>query len=301
MRATILTGTAVAALLLGACDGNRTETMRRLAEVEAISAQKDSLLKEVTSTAAFIADLSREVNKVRGLKTIRATSGTDLEDNLTPAARRAQVLDQVRQITERVAVAENRLAESRKRVAALTGENADKNARLAAFDSTLASFKEMIDHQRDEITSLTTQVNALSTENASLKATNASLVSANSSVTTERDALQTDRNTVYYVIGTKRDLLDRKLIEVRGGFLGLGRTPVPARTLDKSAFSSIDMTRTSEIALPDPKKSYQVITRQDLAALEDAPDPANRVTGSLRIRDASQFWANSKFLILVEQ
>lgn len=158
-----------------------------------------------------------------------------------------------------------------------------------------------MDHQRDEIASLTTQVNSLTNENTSLKASNAVLVSQNTTVTGERDSLQTDRNTVYYVIGNKHDLLDRKLIEVRGGFLGLGRTPVPARALDKGAFSSIDMTRVNEIPLPDPKKTYQIITRQDLAALDVAADKANRVTGSLRIRDANQFWANSKYLILVEQ
>lgn len=302
MRAYMLAGSLAAAVVLGGCEGNRTDTMRRLAEVEAISAQKDSLLREVTSTAAFIADLGREINKVRGLRPVRATQGVaELEDDLTPAARRADVLDRVRRITERLMVAENRLAESRKRVAALTGDNAERSARLAAFDSTLGSFKEIMAHQKDEIASLTAQVNSLTAENASLKASNVALAAEKSVVASERDALQSDRNTVYYVVGKKRDLLDRRLIEVRGGFLGLGTTPVPARALDTAAFSPLDMRRVNEIPLPDPKKSYQIITRQNLAALEDAPDKSNRVSGALRIRDSGQFWANSKFLILVEQ
>lgn len=55
------------------------------------------------------------------------------------------------------------------------------------------------------------------------------------------------------------------------------------------------------IALPRPGHRYRVITSQNLAALDTPSDKKGRLEGTLKIRDAQQFWAKSKFLILVEQ
>jgi chromosome segregation ATPase len=300
MRKLILIAAAAASI---ACEGSRTETMKTLAEMQEISAQKDSLLKEVTATTAFVAELGRQVASVRNLKSGRNASGgpSDLEDAASPDQRRAHLLDQVREISERVNMAENRLAESRKRVAQLTGENTEKSKRLAEFDSTIASFREIMESQKAQLASFTEQVNALTAENTQLKESNVQLTSEKTVVTSQRDSLQTDRNTVYYVVATKKSLMERHLIEGEGGFLGLGKTPVPVRELDKSQFVPIDRTQVHEIPLPRPDKSYKVITRQDLAALEVQPDPKGRFTGSIKIKDPEAFWTASKYLIVIEQ
>ena len=300
MRRSII---AMLVLAGAACDGSRTDTMRSLAEVQEISAQKDSLLKDVTATTTFLTELSREVNAVRDLKTGRPVRGvaSDLEDNLSPADRRARVLAQVKEITERVQQAENRLASSRRRVTELTGSDAAKSARLAAFDSTIASFRTIIDNQKAEISSLYDQVRALTDENERLKTDNARLASSTTQLTTERDSLTSENNTVYYVVDTRKALLARHVIEQTGGFLGLGATQVPSRELEKASFVPIDKTQVTEIPLPKADKQYRVVTRQDLAALEPGTDERGRVSGRLRIRDPKAFWAASRYLILVEQ
>lgn len=292
----------IAALSVAACDGSRASTMKTLAEVQAISAQKDSLLKDVTATTAFIAEVSRQINTVRNLKTgTNAANGTDLEDNLTPDQRRTRVLESVREITERLAMAENRLAQSRRRVTELTGSDAEKSARLAAFDSTVASFKDIMENQRSQMASLTEQVNALTTENTQLKTDVVQLASEKTTLTAEKDTLTSYKNTVYYIVADQKSLMERHVIEKSGGFLGFGKTPVAARMLNAADFVPIDKTKVNEIPLPNPEKAYRVITRQDLAALETPPGKGGRITGALRIRDAESFWAASKYLILVQQ
>jgi len=300
MRRRLLIAVALGGL---ACGGSRPETMRSLAEMQEISAQKDSLLKDVTATSAFLAEVGRELGRARDLKSGRPVAGhaTDLEDASTPAQRRARIVAQVQELVDRVNTAEARLATSRRRVAELTGSDAAKSARLAAFDSTIASFRALIESQRSEIVSLGEQVRALTDENTALTNDNARLVSAASALTSARDSMTTESNTVYYVVDSRRALIDHHVIEQTGGFLGLGKTQVPARELDRSAFVPIDKTQVTEIPLPDASKSYRVITRQDLAALETAPDGQGRVSGSLRIKDPRAFWAASRYLIVVEQ
>jgi hypothetical protein len=291
-----------ATVAVGACNGSRADTMKQLAEMQQISAQKDSLLKDVTATSAFLADLTKQVGTVRNLKAGKgAARATDLEDNLTPDQRRARLLDQVQEITQRLNLAENRLAVSRKRVTELTGTDAEKSKRLAEFDSTIASFRQIMDNQKTQIASLSEQVESLTAENTQLKADNVQLVSQRTSLTTQRDSLTTAQNTVYYVVAPQDKLVQQHVLEKVGGFLGFGKTPVAARDLDRNQFASIDKTQTLEIPLPDPNKEYRIVTRQDVAALETAPDGHGRFKGSLRIRDPEAFWAASKYLIVVEQ
>lgn len=291
-----------AIVAVGACNGSRAETMKQLAEMQQISAQKDSLLKDVTATSAFIADLSKEVTTVRNLKAGKtANNASDLENNLTPDQQRQRLLDQVREITQRVNLAENRLAVSRRKVTELTGTDAEKSKRLAQFDSTIASFQQIMDNQKTQIASLTEQVESLTAENTQLKADNVQLVSRTTSLTSERDSLTTYKNTVYYVVAPQQKLMDQHVVEKVGGFLGFGKTPVAARELDKNQFVPVDKTQVLEIPLPDPTKEYRIITRQDVAALETPPDDHGRFKGSLKIKDPEAFWAASKYLIVIEQ
>ncbi|MHB1312161.1 MAG: Cbp1 family collagen-binding glycoprotein adhesin [Gemmatimonadaceae bacterium] len=298
MRRIILATTAV---LFMACGPSRTDTMKTLAEEQAISAQKDSLLKEVSQTSSFISDVSLQLGTVRNLKAGRpAARKGDLEESMTPAEHRAQILAQVKEITERLNETDRRLAASRRKVTELTGSDASKSKRLAAFDSAVASFRTIIETQRTQIADLSAQVQALTEENTMLKSDNVRLVSATTQLTTERDSIAAEQNTVYYVAGTRDALAKRHIIENVGGFLGLGKTQVPARVLDPTAFTPIDLRTVSEIALPRPGHAYKVLTRQNLSALATLPDKKGRLSDTIRIREPQSFWAGSKFLILVE-
>jgi regulator of replication initiation timing len=300
MRA--LTLTAATALLLAACGQSRPDTMKSLAEEQSISAQKDSVLLEVSRNATFISDLSQQLGTVRNLKASQ-TSNTkgDLENNLTPSQRREMILAQVREVTERLNASERRLDESRRRVTELTGTDASKSRRLAAFDSVVTSFRSIIASQRDQIAAMTAQIEALSQENTQLKTENVRLASNTATLTVERDSVIAEQNTVYYVAGTADELAAQHVIEKVGGFLGIGRTVVPARVLDPTAFTPIDMRNVRDITLPNQDRKYRVITRQNLTALATPPDSKGRLLHTVSIREPQSFWAGSKFLILVAQ
>ena len=290
------------AFALVACDRSKPELEKTLVQVKQISAEKDSLLKDVMATTQFIAEVNGEIAKVRTRNAGKPTNSKagDMESNLTPAQQRAQLLDKVKGITARLNDAENRLGASRKRVTELTGNNSDLAKQIAAYDSTIAGFKSIIDNQKAEITSLTAQITALNGEVTKLKTDNVQLVSEKTSLTGERDRLTTERNTVYYVVGTKEELLKKHLIEQVGGTLGLGKVQVAMRELNPADFTSIDKTKIAEILLPKPDKAYRIITRQDLAALEPMPEKA-KLMGAVKIKNAEQFWAASKYLIILEQ
>jgi predicted nucleic acid-binding Zn-ribbon protein len=291
------------ALTLIACDRSKPELEKTLAQVQQISAEKDTLLKEVTATSQFIAEINSEIAKVRNANTGKPTNVQpgDVADNSTPSQRRAVVLDKVKELAARLNATEGRLAASRKRVVEMAGNDSSMKVQLAAYDSTIASFRTIMDNQKAEIANLTTQVNSLTSENTQLKTEAVQLVSEKTQLTGEKDQLTTERNTVYYVVGTKEELLKRHIIEQTGGMLGLGKTQVPARELNPSDFTTIDKTKVAEIPFPKANTPYKIVTRQAAAALESTPDEHGRIMGSIKIKDPDTFWAASKYLIVIEQ
>jgi cell division protein FtsB len=294
---------AVAAVALAACDRSKEQLEKTLAQVQQISAEKDSLLKDVMETSQFIADVNSELAKVRSRTAGRPVQGTagEMESNLTPSQQREAIKARVAELTQRLNESESRLTASRNRVRDLTANNAQLATQLAGYDSTIASFKRIIDNQKVEIASLTEQVNALQAENVTLKQEKVVLTAQNDTLATEKAALTTEKNTVYYVIGTEDELFKKGIIAKQGGLFGLGKTAVPGAALNPADFTVVDRTQVMEIAFPKPDKAYKIVSRQDLSALATAPDKSNRIKGGLKITDAEKFWGPSKFLILMEQ
>jgi len=286
MRKTVLMAFA-AVLALSACV-TKDKYEKELEQVKMLSAEKDSLLKDVMATTQFIADVNTEIAKVRDAKAGKPVVGAAGElPSASPAEQRAQMVEKVKALAERVNEAESRLAASRQRVAALTGDA-----------TTLKAFKSIVENQKAEIASLTAQVATLTGENVTLKGEKAQLTTEKETLTQEKAALTTERNTVYYVIGTKDELRKKGIIVKKGGILGIAATDIPATTLNPADFTAVDKTKTSSIELPKADKSYRIVSRQDLTAT--AQPAKGGYKGTIAITNAEQFWAASKFLIVVQ-
>jgi hypothetical protein len=265
-----------------------------LAQSAALSAEKDSLLGEVVATSQFIADVNGELDRVRSGQPVASTTGE--METLSPTQARAQLMTRVTELTERVRSAENRMVQSRRRIAVLTAGNSELTQR---FDSTIAAFQTLIDNQKSEIVALLDQVSALTAQNAQLREANVQLASERAILSADNQSLMAEQNTVYWVAGRRDELLRSGVIELRGGMLGIGRTPVLARSLDAGAFTAIDRTETAELTMPDPAKSYRIISPNDLTGLDAAPADG-RFKGTVKITSPVTFWRPSRFLVLIE-
>lgn len=294
---------AAVAFAVTACDASKKELEKTLAQVQQISSEKDSLLKDVMATSQFIAEVNTELAKVRSRTAGKPVQGQpgEMESNLTPAQQREAIKTRVAELTQRLNDSESRLNASRNRVRDLTANNAALATQLASYDSTIASFKTIIDGQKTEIASLTEQIGALQAENTGLKAEKATLTQEKATLATEKQELIVEKNMVYYVIGTEDELVRKGIVAKQGGMLGLGKTTVPGAALNPADFTAVDRTQLMDIAFPKSDKAYRIVSRQDITALATAPDKSNRIKGGLKITDAPKFWGPSKFLILMEQ
>jgi len=256
----------------------------------ALMAQKDSLLKEVAEQSRVLSDISAELAKVQ-------VEGRQLEVKVESprTAVRDSIFARISYVTERLSAAEQRLQESRRRINRLTHLS---DSLRATLEATIRNYESTIASQKATIQDLTDQIQKLSAENAQL-------ATAKAALTDTVRALEQENNTVYYVVGTKDELLARGIVQEEGGsrvlfvFGKRGKILVPARHLEPSAFTAIDKRQVTEIPLPGDGE-YRIASRQDVGALATPPDKDGRIRGSvLKIAEPEKFWGTSKFLILV--
>ena len=301
------TRTGVAALLvLAACSKGDQVAQRipadssqyfrtQVQEMTVVAAAKDSLVRDLAETTKLLSDINTEIIKVSTKKPVEPVVGAE---GVT-TNERAMVLKRVQDLTARLGANERRLAASQKRLKQLTGESDSLKSTLTELQATIDGLQQTLESQKNTIATLEAdltgtkqQVTALSEEKAVL--------------TDTVSAISTRENTVYYVIGTRKELKDRGIIIEEGGtrfliFTRTGEVLKHAPKLDPSAFTAIDRRTVTEIKLPNAEKEYQLVTNQAISYSNIAPEAKGRVKGSLQITSPERFWGQSRFLILVER
>ena len=260
----------------------------QLAQARAVSAQQDSLMQGFQQTTQLLADMDKELSKVKGLQSHVPLDVKGENSGDTQAAYRASLLGKVQEVT-------SLLNKSRARVAALTEKNKGLGTQVADYQATITNLQSMLEQNKLDLAALNMRVDSLTTANTSLASTNAAIVDT---VTDLRKAA----NTVYYVVGTKDDLKAKGIIVEEGSkFLFFGhKALVPARKLDASEFTAINKWDDTPIALHITDKPYKVVSRQDPSLIEQAQGADGKPTGDLHISQPAEFWGPSKYLIIVE-
>jgi septal ring factor EnvC (AmiA/AmiB activator) len=293
-RVATLAGTVMlAAFVAAGCESPQTK--ERLAQMAAVSAEKDSLLQIMSENTRLMSEISTELAKVKDIKKPTMQVGTAESPLATSMTYRDSLKSKIHDVVERVNAAEERLAASQRRIRTLSRLSDSLRPQLEMAQQAITDLQATLENQRTSIATLEDQVRGLTEEKTVLTAQNVALGDT-------VKQLDTERNTVYYVIGTKDELKEKGILTEEGSkFLIFGgKALVPARTLDPSVFTAVDRREVAEVPLPDPEREYKIVSRQNLEFLGEQPEKGGKVKGALHITEPERFWAPSRFLIIVE-
>jgi hypothetical protein len=260
----------------------------KIAQAKSVSAQQDSLLQGFQQTTQLLADIDKELSNVKGLKSHVPLDTKGENPNDPQASYRASLVGKVQEVT-------SLLRQSRARVAALSEKNTALSGQIATYEQTIASLQQMMEQNRADLALLHIQVDSLTTVATTLNTEKAA-------VTDTMLVLRKQENTVFYVVGTKDELMKKGIITEEGSkFLFFGsKTMVPVRKLDKTLFTPINKWDDVPIALHITDKPYKVVSRQDPQLIEAGKDSTGKFNGELHVTQPAEFWSTSKFLIIVE-
>ena len=258
------------------------------------SADRDRALTEVVEASKFADAVDAELRQVRGLSSKVAVTRSDESGKAEASAARNDLLDRLKQLRQRLGA---RQAQVRALLDSLTAMRADSSAAAAL----LADLSTRLQARDREIAEVQAQLQQLRAENAQLATDKAVL-------TDTVKAMDTRENRVFYVVGTRRQLLADGVVAEEGGSRGLlivklGKALVPARTLDEGKFTRADRREVLTIPLPRADRPYRFVSRHDvgLITVEKLEKDGSFRGASIRITDPAKFWAPSRYLIIAEK
>ena len=265
----------------------RSEGLARQLNEIALTAERDSLRQEVAANGKLLADIQAELATVTPPPARGTVESPSLE---VTSDQRTYTLGQVHQITARLKAAASNLAASERRARRLSQAVDSLHQGYDEARATIVTLVAAVDSQRTTIEGLNTRVE--------------DLVVRTEILTDSVYRLTDAQNTAFYVIGTRRELVARGVL-VEAGHRSvpfIGRRGVqPARDLPLKEFTSIDRSAVREIPLPDPERTYRIVSGQNLSHLPATSDRADAVRGAITIASPQEFWEPSKYLIVVER
>jgi septal ring factor EnvC (AmiA/AmiB activator) len=234
-----------------------------------LSAQRDSVSQVLDEADDFIDSVDNSISRGKGGGRVRVSHGGEGTLNDQIQARK--------EMLNRVDALVTRARETASQLEQVTAANVLLKAQIAEMKSTIA-------HQVKTIAALQGRLEDFGRQLAAERAV---------------------FNRAYYVIGTEDELIDKGVIEREGGtnilIRRIGRTLVPARQLNTSAFTTIDARDVHVISVPDSTRRYEIVSRQSLDNGKVMERDGTTFRGSLAIPDADKFWGPSRYLILVER
>ena len=256
-----------------------------------LTAQRDSVSRVLGDADTFIGKIDSSISRVKGLPAkSRAARGSEgpLEDQVR---QRKDMLRRVDALVERARETAKEVAALRDREKQLLAENGQLKDSLSMDAQRLAMDAQQIAELTGTIEQQAQQIVALQ----------ARLDDFDKQLASERSASA----RAYYVIGTEDELLKKGVIVKEGGtnllIKRVGRTLVPARQLDKAAFTPIDTREVHALSMPDTTKRYEIVSRQSLDDVKVNNRDGTSFRGSLEIADADKFWSASRYLIIVQR
>ena len=290
--------------MLFACDSKAKQQLVVLANADSLRQDsllnvKNQLLNDMLVSTQFINDINAEIAKARSLP--KAKNATALA---TPAEAaqikedRNDVLSKIRLVVSRLDATDARLAKIRREATSLAQHDTTLMQQITQYEQTIADFRQTVDNQKKEFQAIIDQQNV---QIASLRGQVDTLNTTKAALVDTVGQLTEQKNTGYYIAGTRDELVrDGVLVEEghKQFWLVGNRRVEPARTLDSTAFTRVDIVKDTAIALPDGE--YSIFSRQDAQYTKPFTMKDGKIAGGMYIINPRAFWAPSKFLILMK-
>jgi predicted RNase H-like nuclease (RuvC/YqgF family) len=192
------------------------------------------------------------------------------------------------QVLTRISMLKSAIERTKERITDLDKRLKKNGVKMAGMEKMIASLRKSVAEKEDRIALLSTQVDTLQTQVSGLTVT----VEQKQQEITDK---QREIATVFYAVGTKKELTRSGVVQSKGGVLGLGKTLKPSGTFVETAFTPLDTDQENVIRIPSDKA--QVLSAQPVSSY--VLQPVGKDMVELRILDPKEFRKIKQVVILM--
>jgi len=282
-----------AMLMTMSCNKMKEENARLKAKNDSLLAlgfQKDTTVMEFVKAFNEIQSNLDSIKMKENIISQNTKGGTEVQ-----TSAREQITGDINSIYQL-------LEKNRAQVASLKKQLKGSNAKTADLEKMIANLEKSIAEKDAEIADLKDQLGKLNIKVADLGKQVTNLNENVDNLSAENKAKQqaieektAALNTAYYVIGTTKELKDKKIIDKTGGFIGIGRAKTVTADFDKTNFTKADITTLTE--LPINKKKAVLLSNHPTGSYKfEGAD--KKSVNKLVILNYTDFWSRSKYLVI---
>lgn len=286
MKKVVFICTMAVAAVLTSCGGSDTklkEMQAKLDSLEQINSGNTDNINGYIAEMNTIYDRLDEIKKNQGvISDNSAENEGDLSDD-----KRAKIQESINTIQQL-------MDENKSKIDALNKKLKSSNKQNKQLEELINNLNQQIIEKDKEINSLKDQLAALNIQVQQMANTNDSLSNVNNQNQTTIANQDAELNTVYYCMGTFKELTANKVLDKGGAFAAKSGSKLSA-DVNMDYFTKVDKRNLTEIPVgakkvtlktSHPSGSYTLVTE-------------NKKVTKLVINDWAKFWSNSKYCVLM--
>ncbi|MDO9257878.1 MAG: hypothetical protein Q7U54_20350 [Bacteroidales bacterium] len=282
-----------AMLMTVSCNKMKEENARLKAKNDSLLAlgfQKDTTVMEFVRAFNEIQSNLDSIKMKENIISQNTKGGTEVQ-----SSAREQITGDINSIYQLLEKNRAQVASLRKQLKGSGAKVAELEAMITNLEKSIAEKDAEIADLKDQLGKLNIKVADLGNQVTNLNANVDNLSAENRAKQQAIDEKTAALNTAYYVIGTTKDLKDKKVIDKTGGFIGIGRAKTITADFDKSNFTKADITTFTE--LPINKKKAVLLSNHPSGSYKLVATGKKSVE-KLVILNYTDFWSRSKYLVI---
>jgi TolA-binding protein len=275
-------------LILSGCGRKKEQQILDLqaknVKLTAEFSQKDSLLNDLFTS---INDIERNLSDITAKE--KLITAAPVEEKKMDQDVRNKIMDEIIAIN-------NVMEENKKQLAQLRSQLKKSDTKITALQETINMLTKKLEEKELEINGLKEDLVKLNFTIAALNTTVDTLqaeTASQSKIISQQDALIGEMNTIWYVVGTKKELTEKGIIEKAGGVLS-GNMKM-SEMINPDYFTTADMRKLTQI--PFETKKAELVTNHPEGSYKFLGGP-DKITG-LEIINTGDFWKSSRFLVIM--
>lgn len=273
-------------MALASCGGNKGEIDKMQAKIDSLESINSGNTDNING---YIAEMNGIYDR---LEEIKRNQGV-ISDN--SGATEGDLSDDKRaKIQESINVIQALMDENKAKIDALNKKIKDSKSKNKQLEELIANLTQQLEEKDKEINSLKEQLATLNIQVEKLTASYDSLNAKNNENVTTIENQENEMNTVYYCMGTFKELTENKVLDKGGVFSAKSGSKLSA-DVNLDYFTKTDIRKITEIAIgakkatlktSHPSGSYTLVTE-------------NKKVTKLVINDGKKFWSNSKYCVIM--
>ncbi|MEN6444966.1 MAG: hypothetical protein ABFC98_02845 [Candidatus Cloacimonas sp.] len=250
----------------------------------------DELKKLYETSTSTIGDIQSSLESLE--KDLSGQLFTQKEiPGTTPEERKSKIISSIANMRDQIEA-------DKQKIAALEKQLATSKSQLKGVQEIVNKLKASIGEKEKIMNELQQRLGALSETLETERRISAEEIQKREMTINEKDQelnqQSIEANTIYYVFGTRKDLMAKGIMDRKGGLLGIGKVSTVKSNIPVDQFTSMNLLETQQITFPITKKGYSILTTHPATSYKVEKMEDQNV---LTILDASSF-RKQKFVVI---